>query len=51
MTFAESDWEQESDYARFVLEPPSAEDLRHKADLDRKREKEEGPDEREAERS
>ena len=38
----DADWDQESDYARYVLRGPSAEDLRHKADLDRKRAKEEG---------
>lgn len=38
------DWDQESDYARYVLREPSAEDLRDKADQDRKREKEEVDD-------
>lgn len=36
----DADWDQESDYSRYVLRGPSAEDLRHKADLDRKAEKE-----------
>lgn len=44
MTMSESDWEQESDYARFVLREPSYDQLVDKADEDRKREKEEDDD-------
>ena len=36
MSFSEADWEMESDYARFVLREPTAEQLREAADLERK---------------
>ena len=39
----DADWEQESDYARYVLRGPTYEQLLDKADEDRKRAKEEGP--------